>query len=103
MDTLKHPSASVNPDNQPSCNVGKTGVLLYIIVLVPKRLFKACTHNDNCSILWFIAKLPLKRLVEGFVKGFRLLVYKNHFCFHLYLVENALQHLYIKTYVYSKE
>jgi len=26
IDTLKHPSASVNPDNQPSCNVTETGV-----------------------------------------------------------------------------
>jgi hypothetical protein len=41
MDTLKHPSASVKPDNQASCNVSETGVLTNKIVFTPKRLFKA--------------------------------------------------------------
>jgi hypothetical protein len=48
MDTLKHPSASVNPDNQASCNVTDTAVLINRIVFTPKRLFKDSTHNDNC-------------------------------------------------------
>jgi hypothetical protein len=46
IDTLKHPSASVNPDNQASCSVIVTGVLFNFIVSceAPKRLFKALTH-----------------------------------------------------------
>ena len=53
MDTLKHPSASVNPDNQASSNVTKTRVFLNLIVYVPKRLFKAWIHKDNCWTLLF--------------------------------------------------
>jgi hypothetical protein len=41
MDTLKHPSASVKPDNQASSNVTETEVLINTIVFAPKRLFKA--------------------------------------------------------------
>jgi hypothetical protein len=41
MDTLKHPSASVKPDSQASCNVTETAIFLNMIVLTPKRLFKA--------------------------------------------------------------
>jgi hypothetical protein len=48
MDTLKHPSASVNPDSQAFCNVTETAVLINRIVFTPKRLFKALTHNANC-------------------------------------------------------
>jgi len=48
MDTLKHPSASVNPDNQASCNVIDIGILINRIVFAPKRLFKALTHKANC-------------------------------------------------------
>ena len=33
MVTLKHPSASVKPDNQASCNVTETAVLINRIVL----------------------------------------------------------------------
>ena len=61
IDTLKHPSASVNPDNQPSNNVIKIGVLFNYIVSDPKRLFKALIHKANCSILWLKAKLPLNK------------------------------------------
>jgi hypothetical protein len=41
MDTLKHPSASVKPDSQASCNVTEAAVLIYRIVFDPKRLFRA--------------------------------------------------------------
>ena len=70
MDTLKHPSASVKPDNQASCNVTETAVLINRIVFAPKRLFKAWTHKDNCCILRVRARLPLnkkasRRICEG--------------------------------------
>ncbi|RYE12867.1 MAG: hypothetical protein EOP34_09980 [Rickettsiales bacterium] len=61
MDTLKHPSASVKPDNQASCNVTETAVLINRIVFDPKRLFRALTHNDNCCILCVRARLPLNK------------------------------------------
>jgi hypothetical protein len=61
METLKHPSASVNPDNQASCNVGKIRIFLNLIVFAPKRLFKTRIHKDNCLTLLFIVKLPLNR------------------------------------------
>jgi hypothetical protein len=40
MDILKHPSASVNPDNKASCNVTDTAVFIKRIVFTPKRGFK---------------------------------------------------------------
>jgi hypothetical protein len=51
IDTLKHPSASVNPDNQASNNVTPTGILFNFKVSDPKRLFKASIHKANCPIL----------------------------------------------------
>jgi len=51
IDTLKQPSASVNPDIQPSCNVIDTGVSFNFKVSEPKRLFKAITQRANCLIL----------------------------------------------------
>jgi hypothetical protein len=39
MDTLKQPSASVKPDNQASCNVTETAVLINIIVFAPPLAF----------------------------------------------------------------
>jgi hypothetical protein len=70
MDRLKHPSASVKPDNQASFNVTETAVLLNIIVFRPKRLFRALTHKDNCCILCVRARLLLnkkarRRICEG--------------------------------------
>ena len=55
IDTLKQPSASVNPDNHASCNVTKTGVLFNLIVLEPKRLFKAL--ND---VIAYFKLFPLQ-------------------------------------------
>jgi len=65
IDTLKHPSASVNPDNHASCNVIETGVLFNLIVSEPKRLFKALIHRANCFILLLRAKLPLNKKAKS--------------------------------------
>jgi hypothetical protein len=50
IDTLKQPSASVNPDNQASCDVILTALSIKIILFsaVSNFLFKTLTHNDNC-------------------------------------------------------
>jgi hypothetical protein len=48
MDTLKQPSASVNPDSQASWNVIETALFINTIVFSPNFLFKTLTHNDNC-------------------------------------------------------
>ena len=64
-DTLKHPSASVNPDNHASCNVIETGVLFNLIVSEPKRLFKALIHRANCFIL-------LLRAIQTYSEGKRV-------------------------------
>ena len=61
IDTLKQPSASVNPEIQASCNVIGTALLINIIVFSPNLLFKIFIQNDNCLILWEITKFPLNK------------------------------------------
>jgi len=61
MDTLNQPSASVNPDNQASCNVTVTALLINIIVFTPNLLFNTLTQKDNCFILCERAILPLNK------------------------------------------
>ncbi|TMZ53964.1 hypothetical protein EMG21_30865 [Klebsiella pneumoniae] len=67
IDTLKHPSPSVNPDNQESRNVIETGVLFNFIVSEPKRLFKALIHRANCLIPVAspLAKFPLNKKAKS--------------------------------------
>jgi hypothetical protein len=65
IDTLKHPSASVNPDNHASYSVIETGVLFNLIVSEPKRLFKALIHRANWFILLLRAKFPLNKKAKS--------------------------------------
>jgi hypothetical protein len=58
--TLKHPSASVNPDNQASKTEIETKSVLCLIFLSSLLLINT-NHLANCSTRCFKARLPLNK------------------------------------------
>lgn len=61
MWTLKHPSASVNPESQPSLSDMLTGLSELRFCIVIDLDCKNLIHLSSCSILCFKNKFPLKR------------------------------------------